>query len=111
MTCSRPCWQPPWVAALAMLGPGRWSVDARLFGWKRIEASPRRRTFELALSSRIVRVELVLESRFSLDCSLMSSSDDARQHPPVINAQRQPAGETRKGGCTRPRLGRRRDHL
>jgi uncharacterized membrane protein YphA (DoxX/SURF4 family) len=29
-------------AALAMLGPGRWSVDARLFGWKRIEVPPRR---------------------------------------------------------------------
>jgi putative oxidoreductase len=28
--------------ALAMLGPGRWSVDAHLFGWKRIEAPPRR---------------------------------------------------------------------
>jgi uncharacterized membrane protein YphA (DoxX/SURF4 family) len=28
--------------ALAMLGPGRWSVDARLFGWKRIEAPARR---------------------------------------------------------------------
>ena len=28
--------------ALAMLGPGRWSVDAQLFGWKRIEAPPRR---------------------------------------------------------------------
>jgi len=28
--------------ALAMLGPGRWSVDARLFGWKRIETSPGR---------------------------------------------------------------------
>jgi hypothetical protein len=27
--------------ALAMLGPGRWSVDAQLFGWKRIEAPPR----------------------------------------------------------------------
>jgi len=30
-------------AALAMLGPGQWSFDARLFGWKRIEPTPRKR--------------------------------------------------------------------
>ena len=28
--------------AIAMLGPGLWSVDAHLFGWKRVEAPPRR---------------------------------------------------------------------
>jgi hypothetical protein len=29
-------------AALAMLGPGFWSVDAHLFGWRRVEAPPRK---------------------------------------------------------------------
>jgi len=29
-------------AALAMLGPGLWSIDSRLFGWKRIETPPRK---------------------------------------------------------------------
>ena len=33
----------PLAASLAMLGPGQWSVDARLFGWKRMEASPPKR--------------------------------------------------------------------
>ena len=30
------------AGALAMLGPGLWSADARLFGWRRVEAPPRR---------------------------------------------------------------------
>jgi uncharacterized membrane protein YphA (DoxX/SURF4 family) len=29
--------------ALAMLGPGLWSVDARLYGWKRLESTPRKK--------------------------------------------------------------------
>src|SRR5215469_6336650 len=29
-------------SALAMLGPGLWSIDARLFGWKRVEAPHRK---------------------------------------------------------------------
>ena len=29
-------------ASLAMLGPGLWSVDVRLYGWKRLEATPRK---------------------------------------------------------------------
>jgi len=40
----------PWIhvllatlgASLALLGPGAWSVDARLFGWKRIDIHDRR---------------------------------------------------------------------
>ena len=30
-------------AALAMLRPGLWSVDARLYGWKRLESTPRKK--------------------------------------------------------------------
>ena len=30
------------TGALALLGPGAWSIDARLFGWKRIEIAPKR---------------------------------------------------------------------
>ena len=33
-------------AALAMLGPGLWSVDARRYGWKRLEPPPRKTSFK-----------------------------------------------------------------
>ena len=41
----------PWIqvllatlgVALALLGPGAWSIDARLFGWKRVDIPDRQR--------------------------------------------------------------------
>jgi hypothetical protein len=30
------------AVSIAMLGPGLWSIDARLFGWKRVEPLPRK---------------------------------------------------------------------
>ena len=46
MTISGDHWVPLLLGtiggALAMLGPGLWSVDARLFGWKRVQAPARR---------------------------------------------------------------------
>ena len=42
-------------AALAMLGPGFWSVDARLYGWKRLEAKPRNKSLTSAENSQTTR--------------------------------------------------------
>ena len=38
-------------AALAMLGPGLWSVDARLYGWKRLETPPSQKSSDLLKNS------------------------------------------------------------
>ena len=38
-------------AALAMLGPGLWSIDARLYGWKRLEPTPRKKNSDLHKNS------------------------------------------------------------
>ena len=35
------------AAALAMLGPGQLSVDARLFGWRRIDTPLRKKQFDV----------------------------------------------------------------
>ena len=46
--CSDPASSRYWLvaaicAALALLGPGAWSIDARLFGWKRIDINSEER--------------------------------------------------------------------
>ena len=46
------------AGALAMLGPGRWSLDARLFGWKRIEGTATRTDFERALTAKCFRLNI-----------------------------------------------------
>jgi len=38
-------------AALGMLGPGLWSIDARLYGWRRLEATPRKKNSDLSKNS------------------------------------------------------------
>jgi uncharacterized membrane protein YphA (DoxX/SURF4 family) len=38
-------------AALAMLGPGLWSIDARLYGWKRLEPTPSKKNSDLHKNS------------------------------------------------------------
>ena len=45
LTGNRPLWLmlATTGVALAMLGPGLWSVDARLYGWKRLEATARKK--------------------------------------------------------------------
>jgi uncharacterized membrane protein YphA (DoxX/SURF4 family) len=39
-------------AALAMLGPGLWSVDARLYGWKRLEPTRRKKNSDVKNSPK-----------------------------------------------------------
>ena len=44
------------AAALALLGPGAWSVDARLFGWRRVEIRNAQRTRNEARATPLMRV-------------------------------------------------------
>jgi hypothetical protein len=82
-------------AALALLGPGRLSVDARLFGWKRIQAPAARQSFERALNFETSTRPNILMSR------------------PIAGRRQavgpKPAAATRKGGRSDPRSDRRND--
>ena len=63
-------------AALAMLGPGRWSIDARLFGWKRVEAPPRK-------SSSIPRSKLPKQPNFLAQKRVLLASQEVAICPHV----------------------------
>jgi len=43
-SASTPIIVAPIAASLVLLGPGAWSIDARLYGRKRIDLAPRERT-------------------------------------------------------------------
>ena len=68
----------PVFLGLAMLGPGRWSVDARLFGWKRIGAPPRRNTSDAASAESLLLPEPAFASRLCGDGPLVSSCRGAQ---------------------------------
>ena len=62
--------------ALAMLGPGLWSIDARLFGWKRVEAPPRKNQFYLLVSKLPKQPNFLAQKRLLLASQEVSICPD-----------------------------------
>ena len=81
------------AAALALLGPGAWSLDARLFGWRRVEIrNARQRTRKEARAAPLMRVSRAPSSGRRLLFGGRTEHRSSRKSTPTEARARVPAG-------------------